>query len=50
MNFRCRRGGEVGLVIGEKQYETLKDKGMSEERAEKIANSPPSNLDYFSHI
>ena len=27
-------------VKNEKQYETLKDKGMSKERAAKIANSP----------
>jgi hypothetical protein len=27
-------------VKNEKQYEALKDKGMSEERAAKIANSP----------
>jgi hypothetical protein len=29
-----------GNVENEKQYEVLKDKGMSKERAAKIANSP----------
>ena len=29
-----------GNVKNEKQYEALKDKGMSKERAAKIANSP----------
>lgn len=32
-------------VKNEKQYEALKDKGMSKERAAKIANSPNA----FSH-
>jgi len=30
-------------VKNEKQYEALKDKGMSKERAAKIANSPKSS-------
>ena len=30
-------------VKNEKQYETLKDKGMSKERAARIANSPGSS-------
>ena len=30
-------------VKNEKQYEALKDKGMSKERAAKIANSPNSS-------
>jgi hypothetical protein len=30
-------------VKNEKQYETLKDKGMSKERAAKIANAPQSS-------
>ena len=30
-------------VKNEKQYEALKDKGMSKERAAKIANSPDSS-------
>jgi len=30
-------------VKNEKQYEALKDKGMSKERAAKIANSPGSS-------
>jgi hypothetical protein len=29
-----------GNIKNEKQYEALKDKGMSKERAAKIANSP----------
>ena len=33
-------GGGSGNVKNEKQYEALKDKGMSKERAAKIANSP----------
>ena len=33
-------GGKRANVKNEKQYEALKDKGMSKERAAKIANSP----------
>jgi hypothetical protein len=32
--------GKSSNVKNEKQYEALKDKGMSKERAAKIANSP----------
>ena len=32
--------GTRASVKNEKQYEALKDKGMSQERAAKIANSP----------
>ena len=32
--------GKSAQVKNEKQYEALKDKGMSKERAAKIANSP----------
>ena len=32
--------GKRANVKNEKQYEALKDKGMSKERAAKIANSP----------
>jgi hypothetical protein len=32
--------GKRPSVKNEKQYESLKDKGMSKERAAKIANSP----------
>jgi hypothetical protein len=32
--------GKSAHVKNEKQYEALKDKGMSNERAAKIANSP----------
>ena len=32
--------GKQANVKNEKQYEALKDKGMSKERAAKIANSP----------
>jgi hypothetical protein len=32
--------GKMANVKNEKQYEALKDKGMSKERAAKIANSP----------
>jgi hypothetical protein len=32
--------GKSAYVKNEKQYEALKDKGMSKERAAKIANSP----------
>src|SRR5215211_2291703 len=41
---RSERGGEMpnkrANVKNEKQYEALKDKGMSKERAARIANSP----------
>jgi hypothetical protein len=33
-------GGKRPSVKNEKQYEALKDKGMSKERAAKIANTP----------
>ena len=33
-------GGRSANVKNEDQYEALKDKGMSKERAAKIANSP----------
>ena len=33
-------GNKKANVKNEKQYEALKDKGMSKERAAKIANSP----------
>jgi hypothetical protein len=36
-------GGKSANVKNEKQYEALKDKGMSKERAAKIANSPDSS-------
>ncbi|MFN2468380.1 MAG: hypothetical protein ABR521_09685 [Gaiellaceae bacterium] len=36
-------GGKKANVKNEKQYETLKDKGMSKERAAKIANSPEAS-------
>jgi hypothetical protein len=32
--------GKSSNIKNEKQYEALKDKGMSKERAAKIANSP----------
>ena len=32
--------GKRASIKNEKQYEALKDKGMSKERAAKIANSP----------
>jgi hypothetical protein len=35
--------GTRASVKNEKQYEALKDKGMSKERAAKIANSPGSS-------
>ena len=35
--------GKSSHVKNEKQYEALKDKGMSKERAAKIANSPKSS-------
>ena len=36
-------GGKSANVKNEKQYEALKDKGMSKERAAKIANSPDAS-------
>jgi hypothetical protein len=36
-------GGKRANVKNEKQYEALKDKGMSKERAAKIANSPDAS-------
>ncbi len=36
-------GGKSAHVKNEKQYEALKDKGMSKERAAKIANSPDAS-------
>jgi hypothetical protein len=35
--------GKSAHVKNEKQYEALKDKGMSKERAAKIANSPDAS-------
>ena len=35
--------GKSAHVKDEKQYEALKDKGMSKERAAKIANSPDAS-------
>jgi hypothetical protein len=35
--------GERATVKNEKQYEALKNKGMSKERAAKIANSPDAS-------
>ena len=35
--------GKRASVKNEKQYEALKDKGMSKERAAKISNSPGSS-------
>jgi hypothetical protein len=35
--------GKRASVKNEKQYEALKDKGMSKERAAKIANSPKAS-------
>ena len=35
--------GQSANVKNEKQYEALKDKGMSKERAAKIANSPKAS-------
>jgi hypothetical protein len=35
--------GKSANVKNEKQYEALKDKGMSKERAAKIANAPKSS-------
>jgi hypothetical protein len=43
---RQRLGGSIATrsdVKNEKQYEALKDKGMSKERAARIANSPGSS-------
>jgi hypothetical protein len=47
LTFRPRRPGKAARmpnkranVKNEKQYEALKDKGMSKERAARIANSP----------
>ena len=36
-------GKGSGNVKNDKQYEALKDKGMSKERAAKIANSPDAS-------
>ena len=36
-------GGKSANVKNEKQYEALKDKGMSKERAARIANAPKSS-------
>ena len=36
-------GGNRPSVKNEKQYEALKDKGMSKERAAKIANTPDAS-------
>ena len=36
-------GGKRANVKNEKQYEALKDKGMSKERAAKIANTPDAS-------
>ncbi len=36
-------GGKRASVKNEKQYEALKDKGMSKERAAKIANTPDAS-------
>jgi len=35
--------GKASHVKNEKQYEALKDKGMSKERAARIANSPDAS-------
>jgi len=35
--------GKTAHVKNEKQYEALKDKGMSKERAARIANSPDAS-------
>jgi hypothetical protein len=35
--------GKKAHVKNEKQYEALRDKGMSKERAAKIANSPKAS-------
>jgi hypothetical protein len=36
-------GGRGGNIKNQDQYEALKDKGMSKERAAKIANSPDAS-------
>ncbi len=36
-------GGKRPSVKNEKQYEALKDKGMSKQRAARIANSPDAS-------
>ena len=36
-------GGKRANVKNEKQYEALKDKGMSKQRAARIANSPDAS-------
>jgi len=36
-------GGKTANVKNKKQYEALKDKGMSKERAARIANSPDAS-------
>jgi hypothetical protein len=41
--FSGRRATLPSNIKNEKQYEALKDKGMSKERAAKIANSPGSS-------
>jgi hypothetical protein len=38
-----KEGAMPSNIKNEKQYEALKDKGMSKERAAKIANSPGSS-------
>jgi hypothetical protein len=40
---RCPVPSKSANVKNEKQYEALKDKGMSKERAARIANSPGSS-------
>jgi hypothetical protein len=40
---RKRMPGKSAHVKNEKQYEALKEKGMSKERAAKIANSPKAS-------
>jgi hypothetical protein len=40
---RSTMPGKSAHVKNEKQYEALKDKGMSKERAAKIANSPDAS-------
>jgi hypothetical protein len=39
----CEMPNKSSNVKNEKQYEALKDKGMSKERAARIANSPGSS-------
>jgi len=41
--YRTRMPGKSSHVKNEKQYEALKDKGVSKERAAKIANSPKAS-------